>query len=139
MEFFAVAASGRSPGATKLTERLDIPSLPRHCDSILEVESHHGNEGEIFCVWGHFTLHRQPIKGGVRFSLPGCPNGLAWTITTGLPPAPDSIVIHCTIARREAEADFVESLKDFVAHWREGIELAFPQEKGPSPSLDDLK
>jgi len=33
--------------------------------------------------WGEFQLRRDPIKGGVRYSMSDCPNALAWTITTG--------------------------------------------------------
>ena len=69
-----------------------------------------------------FFVERQLIKGGVRFSLPECPNALAWTITTGFEPAPDKVIIHCTINRLEHDEDFIESIELFVKSWKIGLE-----------------
>ena len=33
-------------------------------------------------MWGEFTLRRDQIMGGVRFSMLDCPNALAFTITS---------------------------------------------------------
>lgn len=82
-----------------------------------------GERGEIYGLWGQFRVHRELIRGGVRFSLPDCPNALSWTVTTGLPPEPASTVIHCTIKRRDHEPDFVESIELFVDALAEGIAM----------------
>lgn len=119
MEFFAIA--DKQTGADVLQARIDIGSLPAYCASISQLLSHDGDRGEIFCTWGQFIVHRELIRGGVRFSLPKCPNAFAWTITTGFPPAPDKIVIHCTINRREHDSDFISSIRKFVDDWREGL------------------
>ncbi len=119
MEFYAFA--DKRIDADTLQARLDIRSLPAYCASISRLLSHDGDRGEIYCTWGQFIVHREPIRGGVRFSLPNCPNALAWTITTGFPPAPDKIVIHCTINRREHDPDFIASIEKFVDDWREGF------------------
>ena len=119
MEFFAIVS--RQTNADTLQARLDIASLPSRCASITRVLSHDGDTGEIDSVWGQFSVRRELIRGGVRFSLPNCPNALAWTITTGFPPAPDKIVIHCTINRREHDADFIATLGQFVEDWRLGL------------------
>ena len=118
MEFFAVA--DKLTDADTLQARLDIASLPRFCASISQLLSQAGARGEIYCVWGQFEVHRQPIRGGVRFTLPTCLNTLAWTITTGLPPEPRKIVVHCTVNRAAQDADFIATLHAFVEDWRAG-------------------
>ena len=120
MEFFALAPVRLS--AEQLQASLSIAQLPRLCASIDKVLSDRESHGEIYCVWGQFRVHREAINGGVRFTLPDCPNGLAWTLTTGHPPAPDAVVVHCTIARTEHEPDFVESLQAFVDDWQAGLQ-----------------
>lgn len=119
MEFFAVV--DKHIDANALRARLDIASLPSLCASISRVLSHDGDRGEIYCTWGQFIVHREPIRGGVRFTLPTCPNTLAWTVTTGIPPAPEKIVIHCTINRREHDPDFIITIEQFVQDWRCGL------------------
>ena len=49
-------------------------------------------------------------------------NAFAWTATTGFPPAPDKVVIHCTINRREHDADFVSTIEQFTDDWRQALE-----------------
>ena len=72
------------------------------------------NEANIGGIWGEFTLSRSKIKGGVRFSLIECPNALCWTITTGYPPDPESIIIHLTINRQEKNEEFIEEITEFL-------------------------
>ena len=125
MEFFAIA--NIAAAEPSLRKRLTITDLPRFCASIDTVLAVSGDRGRIYCLWGEFAVHRQEIRGGVRFSLPGCPNGVQWTITTGYPPAPAHTVIHCTINRSGHDEDFVASLESFVADWRVGLEQAWAQ------------
>jgi hypothetical protein len=66
-------------------------------------------------IWGEFTLSRSEIKGGIRFALLECPNSLCWTITTGFPPEPESIVIHLTINRQQTNKEFIEEIEEFLA------------------------
>lgn len=120
MEFFAIA--DKQTTADALQAQLDIASLPSWCASISTVLSQDGHCGEIYCVWGQFIVCRELIRGGVRFTLPKCPNALAWTVTTGFPPAPNKVVIHCTINRREHDADFVATIEKFVDDWRQQLE-----------------
>ena len=134
MEFFAVA---RVPvSAEALQERLTVAALPELCASVDRVLEDRGTAGLIFCVWGQYQVQREAIAGGVRFTLPECPNALAWTVTTGHPPDPAATVVHCTIARREHDPDFVETLEAFVEHWREGLERAFPARPAPGVSRE---
>ena len=120
MEFFAVAHGKVDVG--KLANRLTIGTLPEWCASIDKMLDDQGTRGTIYCVWGEFNVNREEINGGVRFTLPTCPNAFSWTVTTGLPPDPKTIVIHATINRMDHDPDFIETLEDFVEDWRIGLE-----------------
>lgn len=120
MEYFAIAEAAADEA--RLQHELTVASLPRFCDSIDQVLEDHGDHGEIYCLWGQFEVHREAINGGVRFTLPHCPNALAWTVIAGFPPAPDKVVVHCTIARTEHDPDFLETIEAFVEDWRAGLE-----------------
>lgn len=67
------------------------------------------------------------IMGGIRFSMLNCPNALAWTITTGYPPARDKIVLHLTINRGRKQKEIVDEihlfLEDLYKAWGDNIEL----------------
>ncbi len=65
-------------------------------------------------IWGEFTLERSTINGGLRFALKECPNALVWTLTTGHPPAINSLVIHLTLNRTEKSKDFIEEVEEFL-------------------------
>jgi hypothetical protein len=119
MEFFATTSIPAS--AEDLQRRLTISALPRWCASVAKVLSDTGSRGEIYCVWGTFLTNREDIHGGVRFSLPGCPNAFQWTVTTGQAPNPQQTVIHATINRTEHDQDFIDSIRQFVADWKTGL------------------
>ncbi|GAB6051539.1 hypothetical protein JCM17960_03590 [Magnetospira thiophila] len=121
MEFFAQARGTWTE--TELRDRLTLARLAEHCASITEIiDPGDGETGEIYSIWGQFKVQRAPIRGGVRFVLPTCPNAVTWSITTGLPPDPTATVIHCTINRPDHDPEFIESLQDFVEDWRVGLE-----------------
>ncbi len=124
MEFFRYVRGVTN--AALLMRELTIDRLPEHCSVVDNVLSSDGDRGEIYCLWGQFQVHRECINGGVRFTLPGCPNALAWTVTRGLPPIPESTLIHCTINRREHEPDFIASIDLFLDAMAAGI-AALPQ------------
>lgn len=120
MEFFATTIIPAS--AADLQRRLTIGDLPHWCASIEKVLSDEMSSGEIYCVWGTFHTHREDVHGGVRFSLPHCPNALQWTVTTGHQPNPRHTVIHCSINRAEQDDDFIDSIQQFVEDWEPGLE-----------------
>ena len=120
MEFFATTLIPAS--AADLQRRLTISELPHWCASIERVLGDEKSSGEIYCVWGTFNVHREDVQGGVRFSLPGCPNAFQWTVTTGQEPEPRHTVIHATINRTEHDQDFIASIRQFVADWKTGLE-----------------
>lgn len=119
MEFFTTTTARATEA--QLQQRLTIDSLAEHCGAIDAVLHADGDAGEIWCLWGQFRVHREPIRGGVRFTLPRCPNALAWTLTAGTE-APERIIVHCTINRTEHDPDFIESIELFVEDWRAGLE-----------------
>ena len=72
--------------------------------------------------WGEFTLRRDEIMGGLRFSMLDCPNAIAWTITTGYPPARNKIVIHLTLNRKEKPKEFIAEINELLDGWKMGLE-----------------
>lgn len=119
MEFFRTVDSPLA--AEQLKESVTVANLDRLCDSIDRVLWAEEEQGEIYCLWGQFPVRREPINGGVRFTLPTCPNALQWTVTTGFPPAPGSVVIHATINRTAHDPDFVDSIALFLDDWVAGL------------------
>ena len=104
-------------------QSLSVGKLAHYCSDISSVlDVRNDDDADIYCIWGEFTVQRQLIRGGVRFTLPECPNALAWTITTGLAPEPDKVVIHCTINRPTHDPDFIESIESFIDAWKTGLE-----------------
>ncbi|GAB6042879.1 hypothetical protein [Endothiovibrio diazotrophicus] len=118
MEFFAAAPA---LPAEEIRRRITIAALPRCCGLIDQVLRDDGETGEVYCLWGAFAVRRELIRGGVRFTLPECPNALAWTVTAEEGGGSSATVIHCTINRAEHDPDFIESIESFVAAWEEGV------------------
>ncbi|MCW8945045.1 MAG: hypothetical protein OQL27_09755 [Sedimenticola sp.] len=118
MEFFRRINQDSHP--EQLQTICTLQRLPELCDSIDSLLHQQGESGEIYCLWGSFKVNREPIKQGVRFSLPGCPNALAWTITA----EQTDIRIHCTINRTEHDPEFIESIDQFIDDWQTGLARA---------------
>ncbi len=116
MEFFRSLTSRCSVAA--LQQELRIERLHHYCDLIDKVLYADGEHGEIYCLWGQFQVQREIIHAGVRFTLPHCPNALAWTLTL----EGDELTLHCTINRAQHEADFLESIEAFLDSWVVGLE-----------------
>ena len=108
-----------------LKKLLPIKNLTSLCASISAITSQQENEAEIYCTWGGFTVRREEIKHGVRFSLLNCPHALAWTVTFN--EDREDIIIHCTIDKREQDPDFVDSIHEFVVDWSNGITNAMQE------------
>jgi len=104
MEFFATTANRLR--VDDLYRHVRVANLSSWCASIDRVLSQQGEQGEIYCIWGQFRVNREMIGDGVRFTLPGCRNGLQWTVTVEDSSPLGRILIHCTINRPEADADF---------------------------------
>ena len=122
MEFFKLV-DVRSTEAS-IQEKLTLGNLEEFCESIFALDEH----PEVCLtggMWGEFTVRRDLIMGGVRFSMLNCPNALAWTITTGYPPAREKLVIHLTINRERKQEEFVEEIHLFLEDLGNGIASYF--------------
>lgn len=122
MEFFKIV-DVRTTEKT-IQEKLMLGNLEEFCESIFPLEDH----PEVCLtggMWGEFTVRRDEIMGGVRFSMLNCPNALAWTITTGYPPAREKAVIHLTINRERKQEEFVEEIQFFLEDLGNGIASFF--------------
>ena len=108
-----------------LQEVVTIGNLTLLCDSIYDILKDDTTAGKIHCIWGYFKINKEILKYGVRFTLPNCPNALAWTITKEHISEDDTILIHCTINRAEHEPEFIQSIEQFVSDWKIGLEKYF--------------
>ena len=118
MEFFKIVDVESSESLLK--DRLTIENLDKFCKNMFPLD-----EGIEVCkigsIWGEFTLRRDEIMGGVRFSMLNCPNALTWTITTGYPPDREKIVIHTTINRERKPDEFIEEIHQFIDDLNVGL------------------
>jgi hypothetical protein len=121
MEFFEIADASLTPELIR--ERVTIDALPDVCDEIDGLDEPE-DLGRVvyFLQWGRYHIRRDPVMGGVRFWVPDCPNALAWTVTTGYPPAPDKVVLHATFNRPDHEPEFIEATKALLAAFKQGLE-----------------
>lgn len=111
-----------------LQNQLTLSNLDKISTEIFNLDEPGEKEANIGGIWGEFTLRRSEIKGGVRFSLVECPNALCWTITTGYPPDPESIIIHLTINRLEKKEEFIEEITDFLEDMSVNLNQVFSTE-----------
>ena len=118
MEFFK-EVEGSNLDVKDLINLLSIKNLPTLCQSIHSVILDKQKSGIIYCLWGEFEINREELKYGVRFTLPNCPNALAWSITIDAERA--KILIHCTINKTTHDIDFIESIEEFINDWSNGI------------------
>lgn len=114
MEFFT-EIKNKHLTTRSLKEKLSIKRLPELCQSIETVIIDNTDNGKIYCLWGEFDINREELSHGIRFSLPHCPNAIAWTITYDVDTK--NILIHCTMNKKYHDADFIESVEQFVASW----------------------
>jgi hypothetical protein len=122
MEFFKIIDVSTSE--EQIQKKLVLRELENFCESVFPLD-----EGKDICkiggMWGEFTLRRDPIMGGVRFAMLDCPNALAWTITTGYPPAREKVVIHLTINRERKQDEFIDEIKEFLSDLDSGLKSFF--------------
>ena len=112
MEFFRIIKQKTQD--KDIQELLTLENLELMSNEIIIISIQNKIEASIGSIWGEFILTRNEIRGGLRFALLECPNALTWTITTGLQPEPESIVIHLTINRQEQKETFIEEINEFL-------------------------
>jgi hypothetical protein len=118
MEFFQ-QIDNPALDAQRLKAQLTVGALPALCRSIDRVLTDNLTDGVIYCLWGQFRVNREELQQGIRFSMPDCPNALAWTVTVNS--VNDPVVVHCTINKFSHDDDFIESIQQFVHDWSVGI------------------
>jgi len=119
MEFFKTINVQTDKDAIQKNIRFD--NLNDLCASIFVLD-HNDNIAQIGGFWGEFSLQKDNINGGLRFSFLECPNALVFTITTGFPPEPNQIVLHLTVNRMKLDPVFIEEIKELINDWKIGIE-----------------
>ena len=112
MEFFRLIKVKTQD--TTIQDELTIENLELISNEIFVIGDQNKTEANIGGIWGEFTLTRTLIRGGLRFALVECPNALTWTITTGIDPNPDVLVIHLTINRQQQKESFIEEIEEFL-------------------------
>ncbi len=122
MEFFRII--DKQVTEQIIQDKIHPQSLENFTESMLFIE-HSNNDFQGLTLWGEFLISYDKIKGGVRFTLKDCPNGLSWTITTGFPPERNKIVLHSTINRTQKPEEFLEEIKEFMDEWENGIKEEF--------------
>jgi len=128
MEFFRIIDI--STTQEQITELLTLKNLEGISSQLFSIAEPQENQVEIGSLWGEFTLSRDEIKGGLRFSLKECPNALTWTITTGYPPAPEGVVIYLTVNRKELVQEFIEEIEEFLDDQTSCLHLFFNTANG---------
>jgi hypothetical protein len=112
MEFFRIVKVKVQESDIQRT--LTLSNLESMSNDIFVIGDQIKEKASIGGIWGEFTLTRSEINGGLRFALAECPNALCWTVTTGFPPDPNSIVIHLTINRLQKDSSFIEEVEEFL-------------------------
>ena len=122
MEFFRII--DKQTTQEIIQDKIQPKSVEDFTESMLFIEDIN-NDFQGLTLWGEFLITYDKIKGGIRFTLKDCPNGLSWTITTGYPPARNKIILHSTINRTQKPEEFLEEIKEFMDEWETGIKENF--------------
>lgn len=127
MEFFRVINLNTTGRLIKST--FDIKNLELLSTQFFVLELLNDDTASVGSLWGEFTLQRDDISGGLRFSLLECPNALTWTITTGHEPSTHNIVLHLTVNRMQLDRGFEEEIEEFLTDQCEKIKEALSDKK----------
>lgn len=133
MEFFRSVTINTSEQI--IQEVMILEKLEEITNELVLLDQIDDDSAAIGGIFGEFTLERSTIKGGLRFALKECPNALAWTITTGYPPAPDDIVIHLTMNRYEKAADFMEEVEAFLDDHGKCVQIHLSKHQAQSSKI----
>lgn len=123
VEFLVKSAGIRQ--VAELQKHVRIENLPSWCASIGAVQNAGRDKGEADFPWGRWRVHREVIRDGLRFTLPGRADALQWTLTLD-PSQRGGVIVHLTLACEEAEAAHQQAIEAFMAHWQVGL-AAWPQ------------
>jgi hypothetical protein len=120
MEFFEIIDIQTSE--EEIRKKIIIDNLPAFCNEIEAVDACDEMGRVIFFrQWGRFHIQRDDIMGGVRFSVPDCPNALCWTVSTGHGPQAEKVTLYATINRTEQDNGFIRATRALSAAFKQGI------------------
>lgn len=71
--------------------------------------------------WSGWRVHREVIRDGVRFTLPGAAYALQWTLTAGGQLRPGTVGVHCTLSVVVVDAATRVAIETFMGAWRDGL------------------
>jgi len=124
MEFFKIVDVQTNEEAIR--KNLTLTNLEKMSTQLISLGDPDDRKSAIGSLWGEFTLSRDEIRGGLRFALIECPNALAWTVTTGFPPAPENIVLHLTINRNTQKEELIEEINEFLEDLKQSLLKILP-------------
>ena len=122
MEFFKIINVKTT--ADQIQKKIHFDNLDDLCESVF-IMNKTKNIATIGSIWGEFSLQKDLINGGVRFSFLECPNALAFTITTGYPPEQEKIIFHLTVNRTVLKPVFIDEIEGFINDWKTGMVREF--------------
>ena len=108
--------------ANELQRHIRADNLRDWCAAPLLQGCGNADDGEMDSVdgWAGIGVHREVIRNGLRFTVPGSAHALQWTLTTGA--RPGTVQVHCTLNVAAADTATTVALERFMADWRDGLE-----------------
>lgn len=118
MEWF-ITAHANLP-ASELQRHVRVDNLGEWCPDPPAIDTEAAQRAAS--GWATVGVHREVIRDGLRFTLPGSAGAVQWTLTAGAQARSGTVNVHCTLNTPAAEAATVAALERFMAEWRSGLE-----------------
>lgn len=118
MEWF-ITANANLP-ASELQRQIRVDNLGEWCPAPPAIDAEAGQR--VPSGWAALGVHREVIRDGLRFTLPGSANALQWTLTAGAHARSGTVNVHCTLNTPAAGAATVAALERYMADWCAGLE-----------------
>lgn len=112
-----------------ILQHCTLANLPRLCTDVYQVEDivTDGSTARTECLWGVFELECRPIRNGIRYALTSCPNAFQWTVTS----RHGETVVHGSINQMTPDAEFAESIAEFLQNFRSGLQQQIHRNGNP--------
>lgn len=118
MEWFSTANANLP--ASELQRHIRVDNVGEWCAAPPAIDAEAGQRA--LAGWAGLGMHREIIRDGLRFTLPGSAHALQWTLTAGAAARPGSVQMHCTLNTPVADATTGAAVERFVAEWCAGLE-----------------
>lgn len=109
MEWFGTAHANLPAG--ELQRHIRVENLSEWCAAPPAIG---GGDLRNAGGWSGWTVHREVIRDGVRFTLPGSAHAFQWTLTAGAAARAGTVDVHCTLNTPAADAATVAALERFM-------------------------